>query len=39
VVEVGDPELVDKGARMTIRMTSSLVESGSDATSEFPDNH
>jgi hypothetical protein len=34
-----ETELVNKGARMTIRMTSSLLESGSDATCEFPDNN
>lgn len=32
-----ETDLVDKGARMTIKVTSSLIESGNDATSELPD--
>lgn len=34
-----ETDLVDKGARMTITMTSSLIESGKDATSELPDHN
>lgn len=32
-------DVVDRGARMTITMTSSLIESGSDATSDLPDHN
>lgn len=34
-----ESDVVDKGARMTIKATSSLIESGTDATSELPDHN